>query len=163
MKKLLAILIILLMCSPVFAESRIYNLYLGTTNSGNTTQASGTSTLVVEGGGFNRSNARTVINGINEFEGYFNMQVQLAQVVTSYAANSGATFTVRWQESDVNNPNAWTAASYYDVPGLTGVALSGNSKVICTFNTVSRPQFMRFSFLSGITLFENFQVQLKID
>jgi len=102
MKKLfIALCMVAFMAVNVHAEPRTYTLYLGKTDSGNTTtNVSGVSTLIVEASGYKRTDGITDITGLEYLEdGTAMIQVEAIEVsqgaANSVATNSGATFTLR--------------------------------------------------------------------
>ena len=149
-------------------NTRTYLLYLGTSDSGNTTtygSGSGTSTLVVDGGKYNRSEATYIIDGMEKTDGEFYI-FQIETLTISQAAQargsgnySGVTLTVRYRESTIDDSNSWAKAQTVDI--ISGMALSGNTR----YQIPIYPEavgYIRFdAYMSGITPFDNIKAKFK--
>jgi len=162
MKRILQFLIIALMAFVwlpyASADSRTYYLYLGKTDSGNTTVAhSGVSTLIVQGYGIQRKDSVTDLTGLENLKDGTAM-FQITALEVSQAAqgkggdNSGATIWVRYRER-IDSGVTWSLTSPISV--VSGFAISGASM----YQIPIYPELMgeqRWEFCtSGPTAFNN--------
>ena len=163
-KLLLALCMVAIMVVNVHAGPKTYILYLGATDSGNTTtNVSGVSTLIIEGPQHQRSQGITDLIGLEHYDvGDAIMQVEVLTISQasqqSVASNSGATFTIRYRER-VSSGVTWSLTNPVTI--FDGVALSGNS----LYQTVFYPEAMgqiRFEFISGATEFDNAKIKFRI-
>ncbi len=145
-------------------KEETYFLYLGTSDSGNSTQPSstGVSKMLVDGERYKRSESTFVIEDTDKLEGdYFGFQIDtltISQAQTSGASNySGVTVTFQYKESMIDETAHWDAAQYIDI--ITAMALSGNTR----YQVQIYPEalgFIRFYMApSGVTAFDNAKVK----
>ncbi len=164
--KLFIVFILLFWLVPAQAEVRTFFLYLGTTDSGNTTVTSGASNLIVEGGRYKRSDSSYIIHNVDlHFDGYFTVQLDEITVsqVQQQAAGSidNVPFTLRFRKSDINTAAAWAGASNYNVPEFSGIVLSGTTRRSVTVE-IPNAEFVRWDFVTGgTTLFDHAKFKFK--
>lgn len=163
MKRIVQIFTLLLVLAiplSAYAKPRTYYLYLGKTDSGNTTVMNGgVSNMTVRGDGHDRSAGTYIIHSVDEkFDGYFT--VQLTATTPSQAQIglggdwSGVSFTLRYRISEIDNANAWAGASNYDVPEFSGMALSSGTSRRQVTVEIPITKYLRFDFLTnGNTVF----------
>lgn len=160
MKKILVSLFIILMVfslagySEADGRTRTYNLYLSSTVSGSTTAASGTSIMILEGSGINRSEQVTTIKPypnekidtiVFQLNGITMRDYEPPISLTNY---SGTTITIGYTESLIDDDDHWNKAGASNF--LSGVLFSGNSKVIVPWSPTGLGN-IRFHFISGVT------------
>lgn len=165
MKKLIIFIIVSLavifLVPPVQAKSKTWVLYLHKDiSTGITTaQNGGVSTMVVEGQGMPRNKGLTTIHGLDALEGSaWVVQVdditvcdtQIQAALAGSSNYSGATFTLRYKESIIDNANHWDKAQTIDV--FTGTALSGDSRLQTQIYPVGMGH-MQWEFVTGTTAF----------
>lgn len=168
MKRLICILAVLstfIFAVPGWADVRTYTLFLGTSDSGNTTAASGTSNLIVQGASYQRITGASKITDMHKFgEGEVSTVVQIEEITVSQHAqgqggdNSGTTFTLRYRETVLSGTTYDNAASTTDI--FTGTLLSGTTQR----QTVIYPELLgdiEFQVLSGITPLEQFKAVVR--
>ena len=165
MKKVMLIslvfLTIMLMSNFAVARTMTYSLYLGNSASGETvTVASGTSVMVLEGNGYVRSEGRSILADADALpDGMYSLQ--MSAIDTLYDITSGATYTIRWQESDIDTTAAWADAEYNDIVGFLEMPMSGETLEKHNFRP-NASQHLRFSFISGTTSFNGIKIKLRI-
>lgn len=169
MKKLIQALIVfalLVWIVPAQGEVRTFFLYLGTTDSGNTTTTSGVSNLIVAGGRYKRSDMSNIIHNVDlHFDGYFTVQLVEITVSQSQQGVGGSLdnvpFTLRFRKSDIDNAAAWAGASNYDVPEFSGIVLSGTTRRSVTVE-IPNAEFVMWDFVTGgTTLFDHAKFKFK--
>lgn len=169
MKRLLFIITVFLavvtLSIPVQAKSQTWTLYLyKDMTTGITTVASGSSTMVVEGGNgkYQRANDQTIITGLDSIEGS-TWVVQIDDITCSSGVSaagnwSGSTFTLRYKESLYDNANHLAKAQTVDA--FTGTALSGASRVQVEIYPVALG-CMQWEFVTGVSTFSGATVTFK--
>jgi len=163
MKKLLFVLIFLLIGVPAHAKSRTWYLYLNNDlTTGVTTVASGTSTMIVEGQGVNRSQGTTMLQDL-QFTNSGTWAVQIDDVTLSQGALSagnwsGATFTLRYKESMYTSANHLSGASVTNV--FNGTAISGATRQQQEISPVAMG-VMQWEWVTGITPFSGATVMVR--
>ena len=155
------VVVLLLMASTAAQAQKgamLYTLYLhASNNTGVTTVASGTSTMIVEGFNHTRSVGDTVINRLDLLDlGTCVIQLQEADVSQGVKGDasgnySGATFTLRYRESAISGSAHQGKAATTDL--YTGMALSGNSLYQVEFYPVGMGN-IDFQFITGATPFD---------
>jgi len=148
-------------------NTRTYLLSLGTADSGNTTTygaISGTSTLVVDGGKYKRSEATYIIDGMEKTDGEFYIfqidTLTISQVQQAAGGNySGATITVRYRESTIDDSNSWAKAQTIDI--ISGMALSGNTRYQIPIYPEAVGCIRFDAYMSGVTPFDNIKAKFK--
>ena len=163
----LGVLALLSTGASAAGKVKTYLLYLGATDSGNTTVVSGgVSNLIIEGDGHNRSTGSLVISNIDErLEGFWT--VQLDEITESQVQQDAGgsldsmSFTLRYRVSNIDNANAWSGVSTYDVPELNAITLSGTTRYQVGVE-VPEAQFIRWDFLtSGATPFDHVKFKVR--
>lgn len=138
----------------VHAGTRTYNLYLSTSVSGVTTVKSGTSTMIIEGNGISRSQGLSIVPAIpGERVTAIVFQLNDATNADAYLVNfSGSTVTVGFKESLLTG-----SGTFFEKAGtsvfLTGVALSGDSRVQVVKIPSSGLGDFQFYFTTGVSPF----------
>ena len=165
---LLALGMVAFMAVNVHAEPRTYTLYLGKTDTGNTTtNVSGVSVLIVQAAGYKRTDGITDITGLEHLEdGTAIFQVswvtinQVAQAIISGTTphSTGATFTVRYRER-LSNDVDWSLTTPITI--LSAMALSGNSLYQLPIDPEAMGE-IRFEFISGATEFDGAKFKFRI-
>lgn len=166
MKRILLILGIVLgvltLALPAYADGKVWTLYLHRDMSGVSTAPSGTSTMVVEGGGVDRSRNVQFMSNLDRLssESWVVQIEDLALCQSALSAggdNSGATFTLRYKESIYTGSNHWDQATTMNV--FNGTALSGSTRVQQQIYPVAMGS-MQWEFISGITAFSGVTVRV---
>jgi len=168
MKRIITVLTILagilIFILPAHAGSREWTLYLyKDMATGVTTAPSGTSTMVVEGGGANRSQDIQMITGLDKLTSE-TWVVQIDDITVGDAQQnyggdySGATFTLRYKESIYQGSNHLEKATTTNV--FNGTALSGDTRVQTQIFPVAMGT-MVFEWISGITPFSGATVTVR--
>ncbi len=164
MKKLLTALLTVFMALVLIgdasARSRaiVYNLFLTTTESGSTTTASGTSAMIVEGEGIDRSQGLTTISQLDKVSGEA-WAAQLYGITTITAATSGATFGLYYRESFFSDTSSWAASS--STPIFSNIALSGDTRAIYTFDPIGLGD-IQFRFVTGTSPITGVSIQVRV-
>ncbi|GAG97589.1 unnamed protein product, partial [marine sediment metagenome] len=152
----------LLLGIPEYDQTRSkvkeYNLYLGTANSGISTQpsATGVSNMIVDGEAYIRSDEGYIIDNMDETSGEFYVfQIDTLTICQASQASgnySGNTVTFRYRESTINTDAAWAAAATVDI--ITAMAISGNTRYSVDLD-LKAIGFVRFDLLpSGVTAWD---------
>ena len=147
--------------------TKTYCLYLGTADSGNSTQhtpGTGVSNLIVDGGKYVRSESTYIIDGMDEVvTGYCIFQIDeltICDAQQNYGGDySGATLNVRYKESLIDDTIHWDAASAVTIVPMS-VAMSGNTKIVYPF-APDLAKYIRFEFISGITAYDNLKAKVS--
>ena len=168
MKRMIFIVVFLLigaMALPAQARSRTWKIYLtNDISTGVTTAPSGTSIMIVEGGGVNRSQNTTVLQGLQFLKSDI-WVIQVDDITISQASAgetnpnySGATFTLRYKESLYSGTEYLNKALTVDV--IAGMPLSGNTKRQVQIYPDAMG-IMQWEFISGITAFSGVTVMVR--
>lgn len=166
MKRLFFLICLALLVFSGYAEAieQNYSLFLGTSEgsatSGNTTVASGTSTIIIQGTGVGtRADGRTVIAINEKTEGYGLIQISAvtASQAQQVADTSGVTFTLGYKAFLING----TLSTSELQPIFWKTAIGSSVTPLQKLFVIPPTNNIQFSIISGLPL-DGFNASIKI-
>jgi hypothetical protein len=160
--KRLAFFILFAFLTVGTAQADSLNVYLGTTDSGNTTVASGTSTMVIEGMGVNRSVGVTVFDASKRgpYWGAQLMDLDSSQAQQGLGGTISKNFDF-FAECSLDDVSWTDSEKFYFYKNETATATTNNTAGPVWRKLPAYP-FVRFGFVtaSGTTVFDHAKVRV---